>query len=60
MNVKVHYRITHERAGTPLSYSGTRHFVVRQGEAVEDTAKNQLACDYQVPKSAVEICRVEP
>ncbi|TXG98079.1 MAG: hypothetical protein E6R09_11905 [Rhodocyclaceae bacterium] len=59
MNVKIHYRITDERAGRPLAYTGTRHFVVRQGEPVEDTAKNQLASDYQVPISAVEICRIE-
>lgn len=59
MNVKIHYRITDERAGIPQAYTGARHFVVRQGEAVEDTARNQLASDYQVPESAVEICRIE-
>ncbi len=59
MNVKIHYRITQDRAGIPQDYSGARHFVVRAGEAVEEAAKNQLATDYQVPPSAVEICRIE-
>jgi len=59
MNVKIHYRITQDRAGIPQDYTGARHFVVREGEPVEDTAKHQLATDYQVPKSAVEICRIE-
>ena len=59
MNVKIHYRITQDRTGIPQAYTGARHFVVREGEAVEDTAKNQLASDYQVPTSAVEICRIE-
>jgi len=52
MNVKIHYRITQD-------YSGARHFVVSAGEAIEDVATQQLATDYQVPKSAVEICRIE-
>ncbi len=59
MNVKIHYRITHERAGTAQTFTGTRHFVVREGEPVEETAMNQLASDYPVPRSAVEICRIE-
>ena len=59
MNVKIHYRITQDRAGIPQDYSGARHFVVREGEAIEDTARSQLATDYQVPNSAVEICRIE-
>ena len=59
MNVKIHYRITHDGAGMPQTYTGARQFVVREDEAVEVTAKNQLASDYQVPKSAVEICRIE-
>jgi hypothetical protein len=59
MNVKIHYRITQDRAGIPQDFAGARHFVVTEGEAVEDTAKHQLAADYQVPQSAVEICRIE-
>jgi hypothetical protein len=59
MNVKIHYRITQDRAGIPQDYNGARHFVVREGEAIEDTARSQLATDYQVPHSAVEICRIE-
>ena len=34
MNVKIHYRITQDRAGIPQDYTGARHFVVREGEAV--------------------------
>ncbi len=59
MNVKIHYRITQDRAGIPQEYAGARHFVVREDEAVEHTAIKQLATDYQVPHSAVEICRIE-
>lgn len=59
MNVKIHYRITQDRAGIPQDYTGARHFVVSEGEAVEDMATQQLATDYQVPKSAVQICRIE-
>ena len=59
MNVKIHYRITQDRAGIPQDYNGARHFVVRTDETVEETARNQLAADYQVPASAVEICRIE-
>ena len=59
MNVKIHYRITQDRAGIPMDYTGASHFVVREGQAIEDTAKAQLAADYQVPATAVEICRIE-
>jgi len=59
MNVKIHYRITQDRAGIPMDYTGARHFVVREGMAIEDAAKAQLAGDYQVPVTAVEICRIE-
>lgn len=59
MNVKVHYRITRDRAGIPMDYTGARHFVATEGQTVEDLAKAQLAADYQVPQSAVEICRIE-
>ncbi len=59
MNVKIHYRITQDRAGIPQDYTGARHFVVSEDEAIEDTAIHQLATDYQVPKTAVQICRIE-
>lgn len=59
MTVKIHYRITQDRAGIPQDFAGARHFVVRDDEAIEDTAKNQLAADYQVPQSAVVISRIE-
>jgi hypothetical protein len=59
MNVKIHYRITQDRAGIPQDYAGARHFVVSEGEAVEEAATQQLAADYQVPKSAVQICKIE-
>jgi hypothetical protein len=56
---RFHYRVTQDRAGIPQEYSGARHFVVSEGEAIEEIARKQLATDYQVPLSAVEICRVE-
>ncbi|WP_153147437.1 hypothetical protein [Dechloromonas sp. H13] len=59
MKVKIHYRITQDRAGIPQDYTGARHFVVNDGQAVENLAKTQLAADYQVPLTAVEICRIE-
>lgn len=59
MNVKVHYRITQDRAGLPQEFAGARRFPALEGQALEDMAKSQLAADYQIPTSAVEICRVE-
>lgn len=59
MTVKIHYRITQDRAGIPQDFAGARHFVVRPDEAIEDTAKHQLAADYQVPPSAIIISRIE-
>lgn len=59
MNVKVHFRITRDRAGLPQDFSGARRFVAGEGQAIEDMAKSQLAADYQIPLSAVEICRIE-
>lgn len=59
MNVKVHYRITRDRAGLPQDFTAARHFVVSEEMAVEDLARTQLAADYQIPASAVEICRIE-
>ena len=47
MTVKIHYRITQDRAGIPQDFAGARHFVVREDETIEDTAKHQLAADYQ-------------
>lgn len=59
MKIKVHYRITQDRAGLPQDYSGARHFVVGNGESIEKLAMSQLVADYQIPESAVEICRIE-
>ncbi|HXE37143.1 MAG TPA: hypothetical protein VN639_01620 [Azonexus sp.] len=59
MNVKVHYRITRDRAGLPQDFTAARRFVVSEEMAVEDLARRQLAADYQIPASAVEICRIE-
>lgn len=59
MNVKVHYRITQDRAGIPQDFSGARHFVACEEQAIEDIARKQLAADYQIPPSAVVIFRVE-
>jgi len=59
MQVKIHYRITQDRAGIPQDFSGARRFVVNEGQVIEDTARLELAADYQIPQSAVEICRIE-
>ncbi|PKO94424.1 MAG: hypothetical protein CVU16_02805 [Betaproteobacteria bacterium HGW-Betaproteobacteria-10] len=59
MNVKVHYRITQDRAGIPQDYAGARHFIASLGQSIEDTVKSQLAADYQIPLHAVEICKIE-
>ena len=59
MTVKIHYRITQDRAGIPQDFAGARHFVVRDNEAIEDTAKHQPAADYQVPQSPVVISLIE-
>ena len=37
MTVKIHYRITQDRAGIPQDFAGARHFVVREDETIEDT-----------------------
>jgi hypothetical protein len=58
MKLKIYYRITQDRAGIPMDYTGARHFVVAEGQAVEELAKAQLAADYQVPSRAVEIVRI--
>lgn len=59
MNVKVHYRITQDRAGIAQDFSGARRFVASEGQAIEDIAKSALAADYQIPLHAVQICRIE-
>lgn len=59
MNVKVHYRITQDRAGLPQDYAGARHFVASEGQSIEDAVRRELAADYQIPLSAVEISRIE-
>jgi len=59
MNVKVHYRITQDRAGLPSDYTGARHFTFDEGAAIEDAARTQLALDYQVPPAAVEIFGID-
>jgi hypothetical protein len=59
MTVKVHYHISQDRAGLPQDYSGARHFVPCEGQSIEELAKTQLAADYQVPVSAIQISRVE-
>lgn len=59
MQVKVHFRLTQDRAGLPQDFSGARRFVVSEGQAISEQARSQLAADYQIPLSAVEISRIE-
>lgn len=59
MKVKVHYRLTQDRAGLPQDFAGARRFVASEGQAIEDMARSQLAADYQVPTSAIIICKIE-
>ena len=59
MSVKVHYHISQDRAGLPQDYSGARHFTPGEGQAIDEFAKKQLASDYQVPLSAIEIRKIE-
>lgn len=59
MSIKIYYRITQDHAGIPLNYTGARHFTPTEGQLLEDMAISQLAADYQVPASAVEICKIE-
>jgi hypothetical protein len=59
MQVKIHYRITQDRAGIPQDFSGARRFAFNEGQVIEDMARIELAADYQIPQSAVEICRIE-
>ena len=59
MNVKVHYRITQDRAGLPQNFAGARRFPAMAMAAIVELARAQLAADYQVPRSAVEISMIE-
>lgn len=59
MNFKVFYRVNQDRSGIPMEYTGARRFDAGDTASVQDAARAQLAMDYQVPLSAVEICRVE-
>jgi hypothetical protein len=59
MNIKVHYRITQDRAGLPQDFCGARRFVVNEPQDGEEIARAQLANDYEIPPSAVEICQIE-
>ena len=59
MQVKIHYRITQDRVGIPQDYTGARRFTASEGRAIEEQAKAELAADYQVPLSAVEIYKIE-
>jgi len=59
MNIKVHYRITQDRAGIPQDFAAARRFVTDEGQAIADIAKSTLAADYQIPLHAVQICRIE-
>lgn len=59
MNIKIFYRITQDRAGIPMDYNGARRFDAQDAEQAAEAARSQLAQDYQVPLSAVEISRIE-
>lgn len=59
MNVKIHYRITQDRSGIPTEFTGARHVVTSEETSIEESTKQQLSADYQVPLAAVEIIRVE-
>lgn len=59
MNVKIFYRITQDRAGIPMDYTGARRIDVEDANLAAEAARSQLARDYQVPETAVEIARVE-
>ncbi len=59
MHVKVHYRITQDRAGIPQDFTGARRFAASEEQAIEDIARQQLAADYQIPPGAIVICRIE-
>jgi len=59
VNIKIHYRITQDRAGIPQDFTGARRIEANHEDGVEALAKAQLAIDYQIPESAVEIFRIE-
>lgn len=59
MQVKIHYRITQDRAGIPQNFCAARRFVIFEDQPIADMARRQLATDYQIPLNAVEICTIE-
>lgn len=59
MNIKIHYRITQDRSGIPTEFTGARHVVANEETSIEESTKQQLSADYQVPLAAVEIIRIE-
>ena len=59
MNVKVHYRITQDRAGLPQNFAGARRFPQMEMSSLIALAKAELAADYQIPASAIEISMIE-
>ena len=59
MNVKVHYRITQDRAGLPQNFSGARRFPSMDMSSLIELAKTELAADYQIPPCAIEISMIE-
>lgn len=59
MHVKVHYRITQDRAGLPMDFTGARRYVASEHQAIEALAKKEIAADFEIPLSAVEICKIE-
>lgn len=59
MNVKIHYRLTQDRAGLPREFTAARRLSVSDGTAIEEMARTLLAADYQVPHAAVEILKIE-
>lgn len=59
MNIKIHYRITQDRAGIPQDFTGARRIEANTEDGAKTLAKAQLAIDYQIPESAIEIVRIE-
>ena len=59
MQVKVHFRITRDRAGLPADFSAARRIADTDGQSIEEIARAELAADYQVPGDAVIICKIE-
>jgi hypothetical protein len=59
MFVKIHFRLTQNRAGLPIDFSAARRFPANLAERLEEHARQAIAADYEIPASAVEINRVE-